>query len=111
MLHEAIEKHLAGVTQTDTVGRLVEGADEDQTPEAIDGARRLLVPIEPILKRWIALAFALQTRQAPRDPQLFRDREVMGAQEAARQMKRRRPAIAVKATEPPIRRHEIQACL
>src|SRR5207302_17668 len=45
---EGIDEDLAGVAQAGAFGHLVEGAGEDQAPEAVDGARGLAVAAEPV---------------------------------------------------------------
>src|SRR5205823_2520533 len=53
----------------------------------------------------------LQVGQAPGDAQLFRQRQVMSRQEAARQVQGSRPGIGAKTAAPAIGRHEVEVAL
>src|SRR5262249_12895829 len=104
--------YFARIAQADAVRSLIERAGQNQAPETIDGARRLPVLLEPIVKRRILVCvIALQTVQTVDDAGFFGCRQELSAGETADQMKRRRPVIAAESADVTIRRHEIEAAL
>ena len=63
---ETVDEHLARVAQTDALGTLVQGAGEDDTPEALDSAWRLVIVFEPIGEGGILIWNAILGWPAPR---------------------------------------------
>src|SRR5439155_25768773 len=92
--------------------RFVQGTGQDQSPEALHGARCLTVGPEPVPKRWVGIGrTATQTRQAPGDAKLFSGAQVVRAPKAPRQVKRCRQRIRLKSAQASVRGHEVEVRL
>src|SRR5579875_3293511 len=104
---KTFDEDFACITQTDAIERFVEGAGENDPPEARHGTRRLPMLHQPIEKRYIVFGCrAAQAVQAPGDAQLVPQREIMQAEKTPGQMQRRRQRAGTETAHTPIRRHE-----
>src|SRR5215213_5700628 len=112
MAQKAIDENLAGVAESDAVRAFVQRADKDQAPETLHRAGRLMMPLQPVLKRRILIGrHTLQARETVSDAELFTERQVMGAEETAGKVQGRRPALGAEGAHPAIGRHEVEGRL
>ncbi len=109
---KAVAEHLAGVTQANAFRRFIECADEHQSPKPLDGAARLKMPVQPLLKRRVGIVRRpVQTRQPPGDTNLFKGRQVVRSQEAPGQVEWGGPRVGAEPAAASIGGHENQGGL
>ena len=112
MAQEAIDEDLARVAQADAARLLVEGADEDDAPEAVDGVLRLMMGAEPVEEGRVRVGRGeLQAQQAPGNAKLVAGREVVCEQEAPGQVQRRGQVVRAERADAPVGRHEVERAL
>src|SRR5262249_5950798 len=92
--------------------RFVERADQHESPKAVHDSPRLAVLLQPIAKGRVGIyRYPPQTVQPPGNAKFFPETQVMGAQEAAGEMKRRGEPAGLEAANPAVGRNEIQTGL
>src|SRR5207248_9836605 len=89
---EAVEEDLAGMPDVHLVETLVQGRDQDGSPEQVDGSEALAVAQEPIGERLAGAVLTVpgQASQAIGHAQLVAQTQESRRQEAAGQMERSR---------------------
>ena len=93
-------------------GDFVEGAGEDDAPEAIDGAGRLAVPAEPVAEGRVGVGGGeSEAGQAPGDAGLVGEAEVMGAEEGAGEVQGSGQTVGGEGADAAVGRHEEEAAL
>src|SRR5262249_42342274 len=104
-----IDEDLAGVAEADALDGLIEGADQEQAPEALDGGGRLAVAAEPIVEWLVRVGRSeAQASEGGGDAELVAGGEEVGGEEAAREVERCRQEVGDEAAAAAIGSEEVE---